>query len=178
MAALVLLPLIWWLLRVTPPTPWRICSRRCACSWGLVQREETATRSPPWLIVLRLALAAAVIIAAAHPLVNAARWLRGAGPVILVIDDGWAAASRWPDRRAMAEALIDQAGRDRRPVMVVTTAPGAAQNLEMRSAAEARTWSHPCNPNRGRLTGGRPWRTFPATGPPALGRASRDTWYG
>ena len=138
LAALVLLPAIWWLLRITPPAPWRVLFPPVRLLLGLIQRDETATRSPPWLMVLRLALAIAVILAAAHPLINAASWLRGAGPVILVIDDGWAAASRWPERRAMAEALIDQAGRDRRPVMVVSTAPGAAQNLKMRSAAEAR----------------------------------------
>ena len=138
LAALVLLPAIWWLLRITPPAPWRVLFPPMRLLLGLIQREETATRSPPWLMVLRLALVSAVILAAAHPLLNAARWLRGAGPVILVIDDGWAAAARWPDRRAMAEALIDQAGRNQRPVMVVSTAPGAAQNLKMRSAAEAR----------------------------------------
>ncbi len=138
LAALVLLPAIWWLLRITPPAPWRVLFPPMRLLLGLIRRDETATRSPPWLMVLRLALACAVILAAAHPLVNSARWLRGTGPVILVIDDGWAAASRWPERRAMAEALIDQAGRDRRPVMVVPTAPGAAGVPQMLTAAEAR----------------------------------------
>ena len=138
LAALVLLPAIWWLLRITPPAPWRVLFPPVRLLLKLVKKDETSTRSPPWLMILRLALVSAVILAAAHPLLNAARWLRGAGPVILVIDDGWAAAPRWAERRAMAEALIDQAGRDRRPVMVVPTAPGATATLEMRSAAEAR----------------------------------------
>lgn len=138
LTALVLLPAIWWLLKLTPPTPWRVLFPPVRLLLKLVHRDETATRSPPWLLFLRLALVTAVIIAAAHPLLNAARWLRGAGPVILVIDDGWAAAARWAEHRAMAEALIDQAGRDRRPVMVVLTATGAPAKPKMLTAAEAR----------------------------------------
>ena len=66
LAALVLLPAIWWLLRLTPPAPWRVLFPPVRLLMKLVHRDETSARSPPWLLILRLALVTAVIIASAH----------------------------------------------------------------------------------------------------------------
>jgi hypothetical protein len=49
--------------------------------------------------------------------------LPGSGPLILAIDDGWAASRSWPQRQAMMMDLLDKAERGERPVMVTTTAP-------------------------------------------------------
>ena len=99
LAALVALPVIWWLLRVTPPAPRRIPFPALRLLLGLTPREETPARTPLWLILLRTFLAALVIAGLAHPLVNPQAPLAGSGPLILVIDDGWAAARDWPPGR-------------------------------------------------------------------------------
>ena len=70
LVALGALPIIWWLLRVTPPAPRRIAFPAIRLLVGLVPREETPARTPLWLILLRMALAAVVILAVAHPLLN------------------------------------------------------------------------------------------------------------
>ena len=127
LAALAVLPVIWWLLRITPPAPARRRFPPVRLLLALVSREESAAKTPPWFLALRLALAAAVIAAAAHPLLNAGSLIRGQGPLILVIDDGWAAAADWPARRAMAASLLDEAERQGRVVVVATTAPAAGE---------------------------------------------------
>ncbi len=71
-------------------------------------------------------LAALVIIALAHPLLNPQARLAGSGPVALVIDDGWAAARDWSRRQTAAVDLLNEAEREDRQVVLVTTAPPAS----------------------------------------------------
>src|SRR3979411_3404131 len=83
-AARAALPVIWWLLRVTPPAPRRIVFPAIRLLLGLTPREETPARTPWWLIVLRTVLAALVILALAHPLLNPRARLPRKGPPGLV----------------------------------------------------------------------------------------------
>ena len=142
LAALVVLPLIWWLLKLTPPVPTTIRFPPVRLLLNLRTREESSAKTPPWLLFLRLVLAAIVILAAAHPLLNAGTRLTGKGPLIVIIDDGWAAAVNWPERRALSSSLADQAEREGRPMAVVTTAPGkndaSDANIGMMAAGDAR----------------------------------------
>ncbi len=140
--ALAGLPLIWLLLRVTPPAPRRLRFPAIRLLFGLKPPEETAARTPLWLILLRMAIAALVIAALARPLLNPATQLSGSGPLMLVIDDGWAAARHWAARRATLHGLLDQAERESRAVVVLTTAPDALERPPaasgLLSAAQAR----------------------------------------
>ena len=143
LAGLGALPLLWWLLRITPPQPRTVGFPPVRLLFGLAARQETPERSPPWLLILRLILVAALVAGAAHPLLNAAAGLAGKGPLILVVDDGWAAARDWLGRRSMLLRLIDQADRQGRAVVLVTTAPAegrgpARPTVQPMPAAEAR----------------------------------------
>ena len=66
------LPILWWLLRVTPPAPKRVVFPALRLLLDLVPREETPAKTPLWLILMRMALAALVILALAHPLLPSA----------------------------------------------------------------------------------------------------------
>src|SRR5260370_2793627 len=142
LAALAALPVIWWLLRVTPPAPRRIAFPAIRLLLGLTPREETPARTPWWLILLRTVLAALVIIALAHPLLNPQAHLAGSGPLALVIDDGWTTARDWSRRQAAAIDLLAGAEREDRQVGLVTTAPLASDEpppaLQPIRAADAR----------------------------------------
>ena len=127
LAALAALPAIWWLLRLTPPAPLRVVFPPLRILAQLTASEETSAKSPPWLIFLRLALAAALILGLSGPVMNASQPLRGSGPLLVVVDDGWAAARDWPTRRAALSALLDQTAREDRPLALVTTAPAAPE---------------------------------------------------
>jgi hypothetical protein len=140
--ALAGLPIIWWLLRVTPPAPRRIRFPAIRLLLGLVPREETPARTPLWLILLRTALAALVILALAHPLLNPQARLASTGPILVAVDDGWAAARDWPARQTAVDQLLSEAEREDRQVVLLTTAPPASDQpppaLRPVRAADAR----------------------------------------
>ncbi|HEY0525113.1 MAG TPA: DUF4159 domain-containing protein [Stellaceae bacterium] len=163
------LPILWWLLRVTPPAPRRMPFPAIRLLLGLQPREETAAHTPLWLILLRMALAAAIIFALAHPLLNPSRQLAaGSGPLLLVVDDGWAAARHWTERQTTMAQLIDRADREKRQVVLVGTAPlpgdEAARPLQPMRAADARIAAETLTP--------RPW---PVDRRAALGRIEAMT---
>ncbi len=125
LTALIALPALWWLLRVTPPSPRLVQFPPMRLILALRPNEETPARTPWWLILLRMLLAALVILALAHPILNPNAKLRGSGPLVLVIDDGWAAAADWSVRQSKIAELLDEAERTNRPVHVLATAPKA-----------------------------------------------------
>jgi hypothetical protein len=124
--ALPALPLLWWLLRVTPPAPRSESFPAIRLLMGLHAREETPARTPWWLLLLRMVAATLVILALARPVLDAGSTLAGAGPVLLVVDNGWAAAGDWPRRMQAANTVLDRAERAGRQVALLATAPDGA----------------------------------------------------
>ena len=137
---LLSLPILWLLLRLVPPRPRRIDFPPTRMLFDIVPREETPARTPWWLTLLRLALAALVIIAAAGPLWNPPVATSTANaPLLLLIDDGFAAAATWDARIRTTEDLIARAEADGRGVAVVPLSVTARDiSLETPGAARAR----------------------------------------
>ncbi len=135
--ALVALPAILFLLRITPPPPRRLPLPTLPLVKDILGKEREPARTPWWLLVLRLLAAAAVILAVAGP-----RWqpnqdlqlAPGTGPLIVLVDDGWAAAGDWPTRISRAQALIE--GAASRPVQVIGTSEDRP-SLQPETAATA-----------------------------------------
>lgn len=123
LVALAALPAIWWLLRFTPPSPKVVVFPPTRLLKDLKPTEETPARSPWWLTLLRMLLAALLILALARPVLNPDReTFAGEGPLLLVVDNGWASAAHWGGRREAIAAAIDRAGRDGRMVILAPTA--------------------------------------------------------
>ena len=53
LGALLLLPVIWWLLRFTPPKPEMVRFPPLRLLLDLVNREEQPDKTPWWLMLLR-----------------------------------------------------------------------------------------------------------------------------
>ena len=123
LAGLLVLPLLWWLIRVTPPAPRSEVFPAIRFLLGLNATEETPARTPWWLLALRMAAAGLVIVALARPVLDAGAALAGKGPVLLVIDNGWASAAEWVGRKEAAGALLDRAERAGRKAALLATAP-------------------------------------------------------
>ena len=121
--AFALLPVLWWLLRVTPPAPRRQAFPALRLLLGLDPVEENAARTPLWLLALRLLAAGLVILGLAGPTRGGGGALPGSGPLLLVIDNSWAASFDWAARIMAAEWVIDRAERAGRPVALLATAP-------------------------------------------------------
>lgn len=124
LAGLLALPLIYLLLRTVPPRPRQVAFPPTRILVGIENREKTPAKTPWWLLLIRLAAAAAVILALAEPVLNPRRdaALKGSGPVAIVVDNGWSAAPRWSQRLGVAERLIEEAESQGRPVVIVPTA--------------------------------------------------------
>jgi hypothetical protein len=137
---LLSLPVLWWLLRLVPPRPRRIAFPPTRLLFDIAPKEETPARTPWWLTLLRLTLAALVILAAAGPLWNPPlATSSAAAPIALLIDDGWAAAATWDARLRTAEDVIARAEADKRGVAVVPISePTRDITLETPGAARVR----------------------------------------
>ncbi len=148
--ALLALPVLWWLLRVTPPAPKLIRFPAIRLLFRLRQDEESPAHTPWWLLLLRLVIAGFLILALAHPLLNPRQAFQGSGALVLVVDNGWDAAPGWDDRQRLLLALLDQAGREDRGVIVLPTAPPANGEplaaSKLLRAADARTLVQPMRP--------------------------------
>ena len=122
--ALAGLPLLWWLLRVVPPAPRRQVFPAVRLLLGLQPTAQTAARTPPWLLALRVGATALIVLGLAGPVLRGGAALPGRGPVLLVVDNGWAAAPDWPARLRAAQAVLRRAATAGREAALLATAPG------------------------------------------------------
>src|SRR4051794_29987717 len=142
---LVSLPVLWWLLRVMPPRPRRIEFPPTRLLFEIKPKEETPSRTPWWLTLLGLTAAALVILAAAGPIWNPQTGIGGSkAPLVILLDDGWSAASSWEIRIKAADELIANADNDRRgialvplsePARDITLMPGGTARVALRQLA-------------------------------------------
>ena len=122
LAALAALPVLYWLLKLTPPPPARSVLPTLSLVRDMERKEETPAHTPWWLLLLRLVVAGLVILAMAGPLWNPdIQTQSGRGPLLLVMDNSWSAAADWPARVARAQAMIETAGAAGRAVALRST---------------------------------------------------------
>ncbi|MDF3217620.1 MULTISPECIES: DUF4159 domain-containing protein [Mesorhizobium] len=135
---LLALPVIWWLLRLTPPKPQTEIFPPLKILARVLKREETPQQSPWWLTLLRLLMAALIVAALADPVFNPREKLPAEGAALaLVIDNDWASAADWGKRVATAERLINDAGSNGVPVVIAFTAEKANAEIGPFDAATA-----------------------------------------
>ena len=134
--ALAGLPVLYYLLRVTPPPPRQVPLPTLPLVKDLATPERQASRTPWWLLALRLLLVTCAILAVAGP-----RWApeanpvgTGQGPLVVLIDNGWAAAGDWAERRNRLLSVLENASS--RPVALRASAD-EPQPLVLTSATQA-----------------------------------------
>ncbi len=128
LAALIALPAIWFFLRLTPPKPRLEDFPPMRLLLRIARKEEQPARSPWWLTALRLTIAAMVILALAGPVYNPVEeQAPGSGPLMIVVDNSWAAAARWDVMVDSAKRMAGLAAEADRPVALLAAADGSAQ---------------------------------------------------
>jgi hypothetical protein len=138
LVALAALPVIWLILRLTPPRPRLVPFPPTRLLMELEDKERTPARTPWWLTLIRLALVSLLIVALAQPVLRPdAKLTTGEGPLLVLLDNGWDAAPDFAERVAAAEAAIAEAGSDGRPVSFAATAEPRAESLAAETAAAA-----------------------------------------
>ena len=136
--ALLALPLLWWMLRLTPPKPVEEIFPPTQILKELDDAEESPASSPWWLILLRILLAATIIIALANPVWNPTKQvLSGEGRILLLIDNSWASARAWDKRIETAQIILEEARSHGRPISIGMTVSNVAIDLTAKSATMA-----------------------------------------
>lgn len=126
LSALLILPALWYLLRLTPPRPREVHFPPLRLILDLQAREETPARTPWWLLALRLLLAALVIFAMAGPIWNPRPAADGGrGPLLVLMDDGWPSAPTWQQRMAAVMERMSGAHLQGRTLALVAMSDGA-----------------------------------------------------
>jgi hypothetical protein len=138
LAALALLPVLWWLLRAVPPAPVRQAFPGVRLLLGLDDPERIPDRTPWWLMVLRMLALAAAILAFSAPVLNP-RQGGSTAPLVVLLDGGWGDAPDWPARSSRLADALDETARTSRPVAVLSMAtPPPAEGPPLRAAQD---WS-------------------------------------
>ncbi len=119
---LLALPVLWLLLRATPPEPKRHALPSLALLDDLKPEEETPARTPWWLLLLRMLALALAILGFARPTWAPNAQIDASGGTLVVVDDGWTSAERWRDLIRSATAAIDESSQDGAPVHILFTA--------------------------------------------------------
>ena len=132
---LLVLPLIWWILQVTPPQPKQAEFPPLRILQDVMTEEETPDSTPLWLLLFRLFLAALIAIALASPIISS-KAAETSRPLTLVIDNGWDAAPSFTTIIRDAEARITKARRDNLEVLLLSTA-GDQKTVSFAPASDA-----------------------------------------
>ncbi|KAJ54656.1 LytTR family transcriptional regulator [Actibacterium mucosum KCTC 23349] len=148
--ALAVLPVLWLLLRAVPPAPIRKRFPGVVLLLGLRDDDNTSDRTPWWLLLLRLLAVAAAIVGFAGPVLNPKPPVDGRGPLLVLIDGGWADARDWAGRMARVDAILEDAARKGRATAVALATDLPADGAPFQSAAEWQTRLPSVQPN--------PWR--------------------
>jgi len=158
LAGLIALPVIYWLLRTVPPRPRQLAFPPTRILMGIQNRRKTPDKTPWWLMLIRMLAAALVIFALADPVLNSNKdgGLNGSGPVVIIVDNGWSAASHWSERVRAIELTIAKAEKAHRPVLLVGTAEPANEILQIVTPQQALTRAaalqpRPFAPDRGSI---------------------------
>jgi len=150
LAAAAALPIVWLLLRLTPPAVRQINFPAVRLLFGLDPTQRTAAHTPPWLIILRLAILILALLGLADPVLNF-KSEEGSGTTIVVVDNGWASAANWEERASTLRSTLDGAGRRGQSVVVLATArlptgemlPATVQAADDGVATAAQVTAHP-----------------------------------
>jgi len=121
LSAIVTMPLIWLLLRITPPAIKNMRFPPVRFLFDLRTKDKIAAQTPLWLLMLRLIIVALIIGALAQPVWQASP-VTNKGPLVMVIDDDWAAANDWNLRQKAALLILEEAELHQRSVILALTA--------------------------------------------------------
>ncbi len=120
---LLALPVLWLLLRATPPEPKRFALPSLALLDDLKPDEETPARTPWWLLLLRMIALGLAILGFARPTWAPNAQVNTMGGTLIVVDDGWTSAERWRDLVRTATSAVDETSQDGGDIHVMFTAP-------------------------------------------------------
>ncbi len=124
LGALLTLPLLWYLLRVTPPAPKHMFLPSIMFLKNLAPDKVSPAHTPWWILLLRILIISLIIIALAKPVINPSSDLpAGKNTAIrIIIDNGWSGAGIKNEIFNTAKNIIDKAKKEDRLVYILPMA--------------------------------------------------------
>lgn len=117
---LLSLPVFWWLQSALPPEPVQRMFPPLKLLRGLDTEAAVPQSIPLWLKLLRLLMVALFVLGLSQPVWNPPKQeTQSTRPLLLIMDDGWAAAPSWSQRKQAAQALLAQAQLAKRSTALV-----------------------------------------------------------
>ncbi|EUK18205.1 DUF4159 domain-containing protein [Commensalibacter papalotli (ex Servin-Garciduenas et al. 2014)] len=141
--ALLLLPLIWFFLRATPPRPKAQSFPPIRLLHQLQTKVQESVHAPWWLILMRLLAVALLIFGLARPVFPSKDLSiqHSKEPILLMIDNGWASAPQWQHFLNNASQILTQAQQKNTPVHLLLTAHDEQNNALIIKPLSANTSS-------------------------------------
>ncbi len=117
---LIALPIIWWIMRISPPQPRRQAFPPLRILQDIEADEQTPDKTPLWLLLFRLLLGALIVFALAKPVFQA-KDVTSAKPLTLILDQSVTAAPIWNDIIADAESRARDARRSNLDIRLIAS---------------------------------------------------------
>lgn len=137
--ALLGLPVLWFILRATPPQPKTAELPSLALFEDLPHREETPDQTPWWIILLRILIITLAILGLARPVWSppAPETTQAKGDLLLLIDNDWTSASDWTAKQNAASNILSSVNADRGVYVLPTSTATPEQWLGERLTPQA-----------------------------------------
>lgn len=150
--ALIGLPLLWFVLRATPPQPKTQVLPSLALFEDLAPKEETPDQTPWWIILLRMMMITLAIIGLSAPVWSPSSSGTGEDTapenMLLIIDNGWTSAPNWSATQSAAMNALSAMDRDQAVYVVTSTDTDFTDEMANRlSPQEARAMVRTIRPN-------------------------------
>ncbi len=140
---LLALPLVWLVLRAFPPPPRRQEFPPLFLLQKLQSPPKAKQSSPLWLLLFRLFLCALLITLFAHPFFDLNQGsplknIKDSTRIILVIDDGFAAAANFSRIKEAAEKVLLEASRTDAGIAVIAASIAIEEEIRFENSTAAR----------------------------------------
>ena len=135
---LLALPIIWWIMRISPPQPRRQAFPPLRILQDIDADEQTPDKTPLWLLLFRIFMAALIIFALAKPIFQSQETSR-LKPLTLIIDQSVTAAPHWAEIITDAEARSREARRKNLNVRLIASGETLDSLPEFSAAQNALT---------------------------------------
>ncbi len=148
--AVMALPLLWHLLKVTPPKPRVINFPAVRLLQELTTEQILATKTPWWIIILRSLILLFLIAAMAQPIWNADLQQGSEDrPLMIVVDNDWSVIDRWSTRKDEILNILEVYERFDQPVLLATTTDTAPVRFDTAKALRKTAFNLSANPWEG-----------------------------
>ncbi|WP_085907313.1 DUF4159 domain-containing protein [Kiloniella majae] len=121
---LLTLPVVWLILRITPPSPKKITFPALRLLFGLQGATSKPEKTSWWLILLRIMILLILILALAEPIYAPVKRTDTAYNTLVLLDNDWASAGSWTKQLATLQSVLEQNKGSSKQIAFLTTAQG------------------------------------------------------